>query len=109
MSDLTTPTTHPAEGNGNAPERKYLEGIVRWEDPPPPAMGPMRPGIYAEVVEELRANPGRWAVLWTDAKHASVADALRKRGCQVASRSNRTEPKTYTIYARYVGGSERPS
>jgi hypothetical protein len=43
--------------------------IIRWEEPPPPAgngagrVPGMRPSQYNTIADQLRANPGRWAVV----------------------------------------------
>lgn len=84
-----------------------------WEDP-----GPKRNSVgvaadIAEELEELRANPQRWAQLrvWTDGeprgKGSSVANWLRK-GRPDYEFAGRRLPGGSALYARYIGSGETP-
>lgn len=98
------------------PEQKQ---IVRWEDPPPPARGKGGggPGVfrsrYDSIAAELRANPGRWAVV-------DVVDTARERGGGLVTQITgghllcfkpagdfeavgRWRGAVLTTYARYLG------
>ena len=100
---MTNQTTSEPTTNGARRPRTAFTGIARWEEPPPRATGPGS-AVYAELVETLRAHPGQWAVAWEAANSSSVATTLREKGLEVATRSNRTDPPTWTIYARWPEG-----
>jgi hypothetical protein len=89
--------------------------IVRWEEPPPPKTRtrPTSEGHsrYAPIAEQLRANPGRWAV---------VLEGRRGAGTALATHIRMGHMKCFTpagdfeatmravngrglVYARYLG------
>lgn len=57
-----------------------------WEDPPPRARDPWALALINPVLLELRANPNRWARLytWRDAKRATAAKAQLAKRPEVA-------------------------
>jgi hypothetical protein len=61
---------------------------LRWADPPATARQSRSSDRYAAEAAELKANPGRWAVL-TEAKTRSAAYSV-KRGVEKA---------TYQVFA----------
>ncbi len=75
--------------------------ILRWEEPPPRCSG--RRGAWTEVMEDLRSQPGEWAVVAedyeTDAAH-DVARTFRRRRFEAVVRKQRHSPFR-TIYARW--------
>jgi hypothetical protein len=83
---------------------------LRWEDPPATARPSRNSDRYAAEAAELKANPGKWAVL-TDAKTRSAAYSI-KRGVERAtypafSPAGTYEAKTVTandvtsVYVRF--------
>jgi hypothetical protein len=76
---------------------------LRWEEPPPRAhtAAPARAPTWTE---QLRAKPGRWAVLGTGYANASVGTYYRKRwGPEGFEFAMRHEGDTFKLYARYAG------
>lgn len=91
--------------------------VIRWEDPPPSKRSLRKQdgsSRYADVAEELRANPGRWAV---------VLDGLSGSGSSLATQIRmgytvcfcpagdfdatiRQTGGRAVVYARYVGDGE---
>ena len=56
------------------------------------------------VVAQLKANPGRWALIETGPTWNAVgphANQLRKAGCEAASRRIGNEPPAIALYARW--------
>jgi hypothetical protein len=83
---------------------------LRWEDPPATARQSRNPDRYAGEAAELKAHPGKWAVL-TNAKTRSAAYSI-KRGVEHATYpafapAGAFEAKTVTasdvtsVYVRY--------
>lgn len=86
---------------------------VTWEEPDNVQRGP-RQHMYAYEAEQLRANPGRWAVIrkFTKDKRPSAYTmvSLLKRGRLSAFQGEenweavtRTTGDTVKVYARYIG------
>ena len=101
---MTDQDTDPTTNGGRFRRpRTPFTGLARWEDPPPRTTGPGNVA-YTELVEVLKARPGQWAVAWEDAKTPSVATTLRDKGLEVATRTNGTDPPTWTIYTRWPEG-----
>lgn len=98
-----------------ATSRREQARIIRWEQPPAQRSGTTRRGPasrYTKLAEQLRANPGRWAVIVETTKHgqSSLATQIRMGGIacftpcgDFDARAIRTDGIT-TIYACYVGG-----
>jgi hypothetical protein len=76
---------------------------LKWQDPPPGRrlggkVGAQR--IDADV-EELKANPGRWALI-AESVTSPVLLSYRKRGCEVRISTVKPKPNArYDIYARW--------
>src|ERR1044071_5760053 len=92
--------------------------IIRWEEPPPAkAVGGRPPGgtrsRWTEVAEELRARPGRSAVIaegesrqFTDLAWRINHGLMRPFSPAGAfEATTRQDYGTVTVYARYVGGA----
>lgn len=85
---------------------------VTWAEPPPRSLGGGgSPAKYLELAAELKANPGKWAVLRmydTPARAYSAANHVRigglvgfeDGGFEAVGRRN--EDGTGTAYVRYV-------
>ena len=83
---------------------RYLLALVamvelKWQDPPP-----RRQGEYwlEKTVAELRANPGRWALVRHYDKHTSANNSyqrLKAAGCEATQR--RTPDGGADLYARW--------
>ena len=72
---------------------------LKWQDPPSRS-GAASGMAWQAVIEELKRNPGRWALV-TDKWKTSVAPAaFRQQGCERTTRKN-TDGKTYSVYARF--------
>jgi hypothetical protein len=89
--------------------------IVRWEVPPPAkSRGSSEPSSgYAGIAAELRANPGRWAVVKEQAsRYSGLATHIRMGQMICFTPSGDFEATTRrlgertVVYARYVGDSE---
>lgn len=85
-------------------------GVIRWEDPPPSHNPGQRGMFVAELVaRDLRANPGRWAVVAENNGNVGLAagikggryPALRPAGAFDAV--SRSRGGIFTTYARYLG------
>jgi hypothetical protein len=93
--------------------------IIRWEEPPPARTGGGRPtgsttSRWTEVAEELRARPGRSAVIAESAGRTN-ADLCRRinRGLMHPftpagsfEATTRQEDGIVTTYVRYLGDGE---
>lgn len=89
---------------------------IKWEDPP--GIAGRIPGTkYLEIVEELRRNPGRWAMIGnfdpsmaTNIKEGRIS-AFRPHGSfEAMSRNTQVDGDGHRradIYARYVGDGEK--
>jgi hypothetical protein len=76
---------------------------LEFRDPPPPGKG--RRLFTDEVLAELRAHPGRWAVIreYTSTATASSHYALRKVPVDIELRAV-IEPPGSVLYARAKAG-----
>lgn len=78
---------------------------VEWVEAPPERQGFAKPPAYGyDVRDVLKANPGRWAKLWTYEKKgtaSSAAGSLRKRGYEAQSNG-------CDLYARWPEQGEAP-
>lgn len=94
-----------------------MTGVIRWERPPPTqARNGGRPADsyssrYAAIADELRANPGRWAVIdeFTGNHNRGLATKIRLGSMlcftpagDFESVSRRSDGVVLT-YARYLG------
>lgn len=84
---------------------------LTWQDPPSRTGGKTR--AWEPVVEQLKANPGKWALVAEDWTYSAPPAAFRQAGCEATARRNKAEngaKKTWSIYARYpVKKSPAPS
>jgi hypothetical protein len=72
-------------------------GRLIWEDPPPRIRGGSTEP--PDWLAELKAHPGKWAIVIARAKSNSTAASLRKRwGIEVTARGNKADG--WKIYAR---------
>ncbi len=78
-------------------------GIISWEDPSLRRGG--RASEFYSIVEELKKNPGQWAVVAED-KPTSTQTYLRKRyGLEVTCRGIKGS-RAAKIYARWVAPAD---
>jgi hypothetical protein len=90
--------------------------VIRWEEPPAAKRsGPAGQGWskYAALAEELRANPGRWALVAERAgTDGALATHIRSGQMQCFTPTGdfdaaaRRVGRITRIYARYVGDQE---
>lgn len=90
---------------------------MQWKEPPPAGTS-RNADKYMEIADELRRNPGKWAMIGRmSAQNASnIKDgrlaAFRPRGTFEATYRNISKsevgPDTADIYARYVGEEGNP-
>lgn len=74
---------------------------MKWQEPPLSTRGRAGSMQIEQDVTELRANPGRWAIVRSRVT-AEVARSYRKRGCEAVTRSlPGTTPPRFDIYARW--------
>lgn len=83
--------------------------VIRWEDPGPRTRAPA--GDYWKIAAELRANPGRWAVVREGTRMTVIGhgtsiqtgkiEAFRPAGSFEAT--CRSRDGKVVVYARYVG------
>ncbi|AYN59042.1 hypothetical protein PBI_RYAN_52 [Arthrobacter phage Ryan] len=79
---------------------------IIWQDPPPRKAGAQ--GAYAQLIEALKKNPGRWALVSKDWKTSSPPAAFRQAGCEATCRRN-ADKKSWSIYARYAPKGRIPA
>ena len=72
---------------------------VVWQDPPSRRSNA---SDYSALIEVLKENPGRWALVTKEWKVSSAPPAFRQSGCEATARRNAGK-KTWTVYARYPG------
>jgi len=72
---------------------------IKWEDPGGPTKGGRTD--YSEIVKALRENPGRWALIKTDAPASTVQHLKRLYGVEAVSRELKNGRGK--IYARWNG------
>lgn len=77
---------------------------IVWEDPTPAVGNRKGNSKYAEVLEALKANPGRWALIARNERVGGLNGWLRRKGYETVSRSaGRGYERGYAdIYARYI-------
>lgn len=73
---------------------------IKWQDPPSRGGGT---GVnYDPIIETLKQNPGRWALISDEWKTTAPPSAFKQRGCEATARRNKGS-KTWSVYARYPG------
>lgn len=82
-------------------------GEIEWEEPPG------RTGIHEEFFDELKANPGEWAIFRRAVPNpGGLTDRLvkgRYRGIKEGDlevRTHRIPKQGTTIYVRYMNGAQ---
>lgn len=78
--------------------------VLKWQDPPSKQTGTS--GNYDADIEELKRNPGRWALIKEDWKTSSPPGAFRQNRCEVTTRRNK-DGKTWKVYARFPLARQR--
>lgn len=74
---------------------------IKWQDPPSRSGNASR--AWDPVVEQLKAHPGKWALVATDWTYSAPPAAFRQHGCEATARRNKEaagEKKTWSVYAR---------
>lgn len=71
---------------------------IKWQNPPSRSS---RGTQYDEIIEELKKNPGRWALVSEDWKTSGPPSPFKKAGCEATCRANKSS-KTWSLYARYA-------
>lgn len=101
-----------------ATEPKNLPAVIRWEQPPAPAQSARpyttRRSKLAPLADELRAQPGQWAVVFEGSAGQATGMATHIRLGQMAcfapsgdfDATTRRSNGVTTTYARYVGDGE---
>ena len=72
---------------------------LKWEEPEPWTTVSTRYRYWVHVVEELKRNPGHWALVGEDVT-SSVMALLKKYGCEATTRGTRNG-RAAKIYARW--------
>lgn len=73
---------------------------IKWQNPPSRS----RLGTqYEEIIDELKKNPGRWALITETWKTSGPPAAFKNADCQATCRANK-DTKTWSLYARYPAG-----
>lgn len=90
-----------------------MSGVLRWEDPAPlePGRRVGNPRIpWAFIAEQLRQNPGRWAVVYEGAQAPHIQQRINngtspwfqpKGAFEVTTRGRQSG--LTTVYARFIG------
>lgn len=77
---------------------------MRWEDPPEDGRKTRtrQPSKWIPIAQELKSNPGRWALIADDKSHGYHIYARKQMGAgfEVITRKGATRRN---VYARYVG------
>lgn len=71
---------------------------LTWQDPPS-RRGSLH-GTYEPIIEALKENPGRWALVMDNWKTSSPPAAFKQKGCEATARRNEGS-KTWSVYARF--------
>lgn len=86
--------------------------VIRWEEPPPPRTGMNRStsvSHYSAVADELRANPGRSAVVREGPNGKGLANHIKTGGVRCFTPAGdfdatfRVVNGVGTVYAVYLG------
>lgn len=73
---------------------------IKWEEPQEVTSGPGRKSEYAAVVNELKRNPGRWAVVAEDVAPSMAGYLKRRYGVEVTTRGVKNG-KAEKVFARW--------
>lgn len=80
-------------------KRLYGDGM-KWQDPPRSERGPARSQEMDEMADELKRNPGRWALIREGVAIGSSSAAYKRRGLETAFRQRPGDPGRWDLYAR---------
>lgn len=76
-----------------------MAGNITWQDPPA-RQQKHRTVELDELAEQLRTNPGRWAIVATN-PYPGAADQYKRRGLEVTTRTRyEGDDVLYDVYAR---------
>lgn len=95
------------DGTEQGSESQKSDGGLVFEDPPAQVHRERKSSVFTdEVVDGLKSNPGKWAVLLPKAKSSQVGNAQawakRRPGFEVTSRTFDRESDTPNrVYARF--------
>jgi hypothetical protein len=93
-------------------------GEIVWEEPPAePLDGRKRRGMFADIADELRQHPKRWARIHTAGRSnaSTTAHGIRNgtragfcggRWEAIARRLSEGPDADWAVYARYLGDDE---
>ncbi|MEJ1195058.1 hypothetical protein [Pseudarthrobacter sp. CCNWLW207] len=73
---------------------------IKWEEPPRRGIGPGARGIYHDIIDQLKENPGRWAKVIADWPSNKPPNVFRQNKCEIVVRRNE-DKTTWSIYSRY--------
>lgn len=86
-----------------------------FRDPPPPKKVRRN---WSDIAEQLKANPGRWALITSAPKRTSIAMITTRiqrntygpfspvGAFEAVSRESLDEPGRFEVFARYVGNRD---
>jgi hypothetical protein len=75
-----------------------MNKLIEWKEPPRSYQRQ-----WTEIADELRANPGRWALV-AESYGNNIVYPLRNRGINTkCERVTSVPPHRYNIYARFEG------
>lgn len=95
------------DGTEQGVENTDNSGGLVFEDPPAQVHRERKSSVFTdEVIESLKSNPGKWAVLLPSAKDSQVGNAQawakRRPGFEVTSRTyDRESEASKRVYARF--------
>lgn len=69
-----------------------------WEDPQPRRRPGRGGGVHAQVLAQLKKNPGRWCMV-QQAKSSPSTTWWKERGCEATTRTQ--DDKTVKLYVRW--------
>lgn len=74
---------------------------IKWKEPPENKAGTGRAASRerAQIVAQLKDNPGQWALVQEAAKNSSAISNWKNRGCEATSRKR--DDGLTDIYARW--------
>jgi len=77
-----------------------MSSKINWQEPPADKRGNKsgRSDEITAIVNEMQANPGKWALVRQDVISGHVA-TWKKRGCEV--RTSTVSPGKVDVYARW--------
>ena len=82
---------------------------IEWVDAPPPARRGIQPAYGWDALDELRANPGKWAKLHTYKSASGASSASRKLRKDGFECEPRPEGDGSVLYARWPKQTETPA